>query len=309
MSTEETYIKAVEKATRSTVSVNTASGSMHAFHCHPLYGVGSGLVLDSQGHILTSWHVVRDASRTVVALPGGEIADCEVVGVDRETDMAVLRTEVTGLTPAEFGDSDLLRLGQPVLVVGNPLGMAGGPTVTSGVISSLHRHIHAGGGGLGPFLQTDAAINPGNSGGPIIDLSGRVIGVAAAHIPHAEGIGFAVPGNQARDIAAEIVRNGRVLRPWLGIVGLELDRRVARFYGLGSSRGIFITEVAEDGPAGSVGIRTGDVLRTMDGKDLSAMEDLTSVLRGKGVDEPVSIDVERNGKRRSVNVTLGTRPF
>lgn len=309
MRTEDVYIDAVEKAMRSTVGVQTALVQPYPFVCHPMHGVGSGLILDEHGHVLTSWHVVREASGTVVALPDGRLTDCEVVGVDQETDMAVLEAETKDLVPAEFGDSDGLRLGQPVLAVGNPLGMAGGPTVTSGVISSLSRRIHWGHGCPGQLIQTDAPINPGNSGGPVIDLSGRVVGVAAAHIPHADGIGFAIPGNLARKVADEIIANGRVQRPWLGIVGVELDKRIARFYGLTSARGILITEVMDGGPAAAAGIRTGDVLRRMDGEELEAMEDLTTSLRGKKVKEPIEADVERTGKRRKVNVTLGTRPF
>jgi len=310
MQTEEIYINAVEKAAKSTVSVRTANGPMnHPFHCFPMHGVGSGIVLSDKGHILTSWHVITDSTRVMVALPDGRILGSEVVGVDRETDVAVLKVDCEDLIPAEFGDSDELRLGQPILAIGNPLGLAGGPTVTSGVVSSLRRHIHPGHRGATPLIQTDAAINPGNSGGPLIDLKGRVIGVAAAHIPHAEGIGFAIPSNLIKKISDEIIQSGRVARPWLGIVGYEVDRRIAYFYGLTTNRGIFITELTPGGPAEKAGVRVGDVIHSLAQSDVQNMEDLTTVLRMKKIEETTSMEVERNGQKRQLQVTLGTRPF
>jgi len=310
MQIEDVYISAVEKAAKSTVSVRTANGPMnHPFHCFPMQGVGSGLVLNDKGHILTSWHVIRDSNRIVIALPDGNIVGSEVVGVDRETDVAVLKVDQDGLVPAEFGDSDALRLGQPILAIGNPLGLAGGPTVTSGVVSSLRRHIHPGHRGANPLIQTDAAINPGNSGGPLIDLSGRVVGLAAAHIPHAEGIGFAIPSNLVKKVVEEIIHNGRVARPWLGIVGYELDRRIAYFYGLAATRGIFISELTTGGPAEKAGARVGDVISSLAGTDIQDMEDLTSVLRTKQVEETIQMEVERNGQKKRLPVTLGNRPF
>jgi S1-C subfamily serine protease len=310
MQTEEIYINAVEKAAKSTVSVRTANGPMnHPFHCFPMHGVGSGIVLSDKGHILTSWHVITDSTRVMVALPDGRILGSEVVGVDRETDVAVLKVDCEDLIPAEFGDSDELKLGQPILAIGNPLGLAGGPTVTSGVVSSLRRHIHPGHRGTTPLIQTDAAINPGNSGGPLIDLKGRVIGVAAVHIPHAEGIGFAIPSNLVKKISDEIVQSGRVARPWLGIVGYEVDRRIAYFYGLTTNRGIFITELTPGGPAEKAGVRVGDVVHSLAQSDVQNMEDLTTVLRMKKIEETTSMEVERNGQKRQLQVTLGTRPF
>jgi serine protease Do len=310
MQIEEMYIDAVEKAAKSTVSVRTANGPMdHPFHCFPMHGIGSGLVLNDQGHILTSWHVITDSTRVMVALPDGRIMGSEVIGTDRETDVAVLKIECDALVPAEFGDSDELRLGQPILAIGNPLGLAGGPTVTSGVVSSLRRHMHPGHRDANPLIQTDAAINPGNSGGPLIDLKGRVIGLAAAHIPHAEGIGFALPSNLVRKIAEEIVQNGRVARPWLGIVGYEVDRRIAYFYGLTTTRGIFITELTPGGPAERAGASVGDVVRSLAQIEVRNMEDLTTVLRTKRTEETTQMEVERNGQKRQLQITLGTRPF
>jgi serine protease Do len=310
MQVEEIYVKAVEKAAKSTVGVRTANGPMpHPFHCHPMQGLGSGVVLSKEGHILTSWHVINDSKRIVVALHDGVIVGGEVIGVDHETDVAVLKVEADGLVPAEFGDSEALRLGQPILAIGNPLGLAGGPTVTSGVVSSLRRHVHLGHRGANPLIQTDAAINPGNSGGPLVDLNGRVIGIAASHIPHAEGIGFALPSNLVLKVAEEIRQNGRVARPWLGIVGYEMDRRIAYFYGLNVNSGIFLTELTQDGPAMRAGARVGDVIRSLDGAEIRDMPDLTNILTGKKIEDKMQMEVERNGQRKQLQVTLGTRPF
>ena len=271
-------------------------------------GIGSGVVLDKAGNILTNQHVVLDARNIVVTLSDGRVAGGSVVGIDEETDMAVVRIDEEGLVPAEFGDSSSLKVGQPLLAIGNPMGLAGGPTVTSGVVSSLHRNLHQVNGDGLSVIQTDAAINPGNSGGPVIDLQGRVVAIATAQMPRAEGIGFAVPSNLAKKTAMEIIEHGSVRRPWLGIVGYELNRRVAYFYGLSASKGIFVTELSSGGPAESSGIRVGDVLVSFGGRMVSGMEDLVSALKTRKIGETAELEVERHGQTKRIQVALGTRP-
>ena len=248
---QDAYTKAVERVWESTVNVATASGPWgpwgHGHGPFPRRGFGSGVALDA-GHVLTNRHVVDGADRILVTLPDGRVLGGSVVGEDEETDTAVVRVEGEGLKPAAFGDSDRLKVGQPVLAIGNPLGLSGGPTVTSGVVSSLRRHLQFGDGGQ-KVIQTDAAVNPGNSGGPLVDLEGRVIGITTVTVPYAEGIGFAIPVNDAKAVADEILRHGRVERPWLGVAGYDVNRPLASYYGLTVSSGVFLADVAQGGPA------------------------------------------------------------
>jgi S1-C subfamily serine protease len=158
-------------------------------------------------------------------------------------------------------------------------------------------------------MQTDATINPGGSGGPIVDLRGHVIAVSTALIPFATSIGFAIPANMALKVARQIIADGRVERPWLGIVAMELDRRIAYHFGLPRHNGIFITEVVEGGPVAEVGLRPGDVIVSMDGKEVREMEDLKEALSGKDQGNEMRLEVNRYGKQMDVAVTLGTRPF
>ena len=310
METEDMYTGAVEKAAASIVSLRTANGPITSpFGPFPMRGIGSGVVLDKNGLILTNQHVICDARKIVVTLADGQVVGGSVVGTDDDVDIAVIKVDADGLVPAEFGDSDKLKVGQPVMAIGNPLGLAGGPTVTSGVISSLRRSLHVSNGDGLQVVQTDAAINPGNSGGPLVDLHGRVVAIATAQIPHAEGIGFAVPSNVARRAAAEITQYGKVRRPWLGIVGYELNRRVAYYYGLPSTRGIFVTQLAPGGPAEISGLRVGDVVTRAEDKPVSGMEDLSAVLKTKNIGDKAELEVERHGESRKFQVSLGTRPF
>jgi S1-C subfamily serine protease len=306
---ESAYTAAVEKAGASTVSISVA-GAFHGtpFRPYPRRGIGSGVVMDLEGRILTNAHTVDGAERILVGLGDGRVLGGSVLGADEDTDIAVVKVDGDHLQPAEFGDSDRLKVGQPVLAIGNPLGLPGGPTVTSGVVSSLHRNIRLGDGDGLPVIQTDAAVNPGNSGGPLVDLQGRVIALNAATIPYAEGIGFAVPINAALEVAHQIVEHGRAQRPWLGVVGYDVDRRVAHYYGLPVTQGVFLVELPEGSPAASAGLRVGDVLTSLDGRALSDVSDLVEALHGKKIGESVEVGFERQGTRK-VRIALGTRPF
>lgn len=306
---EAAYTQAVERAGASTVSISVAGAIPRPpFRPFPRRGIGSGVVMDARGRILTNAHTVDGAERILVGLADGRVLGGAVLGQDEDTDVAVVQVGGDGLHPAEFGDSDRLKVGQPVLAIGNPLGLPGGPTVTSGVVSSLHRNIRLGDGDGLEVIQTDAAVNPGNSGGPLIDLQGRVIALNAATIPYAEGIGFAVPINTARQIAAQIIEHGKAQRPWLGVVGYDVDRRLAQYYGLPVSQGVFLVELSEGGPAGAAGLRVGDVLTSLDGRPLASVADLVEGLRGRQIGQSVEIGFERQGAK-NLRITLGTRPF
>jgi S1-C subfamily serine protease len=267
------------------------------------------VVLDDEGHVLTNHHVVAEAERVIVTLGDGQVLAGTVVGGDEESDIALLRVEGKGLKPAAFGDSEKLKVGQPVLAIGNPLGLAGGPTVTSGVVSSLRRNVQLRRENGIRVIQTDAAVNPGNSGGPLVDLEGKVVAINTVTIPYAEGIGFAIPINDALHVAREILEHGRVLRPWLGIVGYDVDRRVVHYYGLTATRGIFVVEVSSGSPAEAAGIRTGDVLVSLGERRLDALSDLVETLKERKIGETTEVEVERASQRIRIRVPLGQRPF
>ena len=307
---EAAFTGAVERASESTVNVSTSAGPPGPPHGrYPRRGAGSGVVFDESGHILTSLHAVADADAAFATLGDGQVVRGTVVGGDEDTDIAVIKVDAPGLKPAVFGDSDRLKVGQPVLAIGNPLGLAGGPTVTSGVVSSLRRSLRFGPGDGIRMIQTDAAVNPGNSGGPLVDLEGRVVGINTATIPYAEGISFAVPINVAREVARQIIEHGRMQRPWLGVVGYDVSRRVVEYYGLAAKRGVFVAEVTPASPAHAAGVAVGDVIRSVGGRDLSGVGDLVDALRGQEVGQPVDLEVDRRGTSVRLRAALGLRPF
>lgn len=307
---EDAYTKAVETAARSTVSVSTSVGPFGGpWGPYPRRGQGSGVVLDAQGHVLTNQHVVAGAERVIVTTSDGRVLSGAVAGGDEESDVAVVRVEPDGLRPASFADSEKLKVGQPVLAIGNPLGLAGGPTVTSGVVSSLRRSVQLRHTNGLRVIQTDAAVNPGNSGGPLVDLQGRVVAINTITIPYAEGIGFAIPINDALQVAQELLEHGRVQRPWVGIVGYDVDRRVAQYYGLAARSGILVVEITEHSPAEAAGIKAGDVLVALADRQLDALADLVEALRDRKIGDATEIEVDRSGQRVRLRLTLGQRPF
>jgi S1-C subfamily serine protease len=267
------------------------------------------VVLGDQGYILTNQHVVKDAEKVMVILTDTRMMEGNVVGSDADTDIAVVKVEADDLTEAELGDSDSLKVGQPILAIGNPLCLPGGPTVTTGVVSSLKRNLQFRNGGRLRVVQTDAAVNPGSSGGPLIDLRGKVVAISIAQIPYAEGVSFAVPIKLAREIAEEIIRNGRVQRPWIGISGHPLNHYVASYYGLPTPHGIFVAEVTPSSPAVAAGLRTGDIMVSISGIALASAADLLEVIQQKAIGDSVELEVIRNGTRKQLSVSLGTRPF
>ncbi len=304
---EDAFTSAVERALESTVNVSTTVGPAH--WRYPRRGAGSGVVFDDAGHIITSLHAVAGAETVFASRGEGQVLRGTVVGGDDDTDIAVIRVDAKNLKPAEFGDSDRLKVGQPVLAIGNPLGLSGGPTVTSGVVSSLRRSLRFGPGDGLRMIQTDAAVNPGNSGGPLVSLEGRVVGINTATIPYAEGISFAVPSNVVREVARQILEHGRVQRPWLGLAGHDVGRRMADYYGLAASRGVFVAEVTPGGPAQAAGLQVGDVLLALGDRILAGVGDLLDALRGHKIGATVDLELERERQTVRIRATLGVRPF
>jgi serine protease Do len=327
---EELLVNAIEKVSKNVV--NIASVRMvtdELLRVFPIEGVGSGIAIDNQGHILTNYHVVDHARRLKVTLYDGRTFNAKVIGTDKLTDLAVLKIEhdsnnssnnnnnnnnnnpdnkaIDSIPSAELGDSDNLKVGQIVIAVGNPFGLTGGPTVTTGIISSLNRNIEFEDGVL-ELVQTDAAINPGNSGGPLVNTNGEVIAINTAKIPYAHGIGFAVPVNTAKTILQQLIKNGKVTRPWLGITTLKITNRIARYYRLPTNEGALVVKVEEYSPASDSGIRPGDIIEEIDEKRIEEITELSSRIKNKNVNEQTLLSVNRYGRRFTISVTLENQP-
>ena len=317
---EETIINALEKVSKNVV--NIASVRMvtdQLFRVFPVEGVGSGIIIDNQAHILTNYHVVDHARRLKVTLNDGKTFNAKVIGTDKLTDLAVLQIENHAnnnknnnnafdfIPSIELGDSDSLRVGQIVLAIGNPFGLTGGPTVTTGIISSINRNIEFEEGIL-ELVQTDAAINPGNSGGPLVNTNGEVIAINTAKIPYAHGIGFAVPVNTAKTILQELIQYGKVNRPWLGVSTINITNRIARYYRLPTNEGALVVKVEEYSPAADAGIRPGDIIEEVDEKRVEEIIDLSSRIKKKKAKENTLLSVNRYGRRFNISVTLDNQP-
>ncbi|MHA1607153.1 MAG: S1C family serine protease [Candidatus Freyarchaeota archaeon] len=306
---EDAVLDVLEKVSKSVVNISTIRLVHHMFYqVVPVKGVGSGTIIDPKGYILTNNHVVRGARKIAVTLWNGEVLEGVLVGTCGVHDIAVIKVDRDGLPVAELGDSDKLRVGQRVYAIGNPFGLAGGPTVTSGVISALNRTIEAETELLENLVQTDAAINPGNSGGPLVDLQGKVVAINTAIVPFAQGIGFAIPINLAKKCSMEIIQERVSAKPWIGIIGLSLTERIARQYGLPLVNGVLVTRVVEGGPAQLAGIKPGDIILRMDGVVIRSVEDLLREIHKRKVGEAVRVDVLRGNERRVLELTLREMP-
>ena len=306
---ENVLVNAVDKVSKSVV--NIASVRMmqdQLFRVFPVEGVGSGVIIDERGYILTNNHLIDDAERLKVTLPDGRVLRGKVAGMDETTDLAVVKVESDEPLPvAQLGDSASLKAGQIVIAIGNPFGLTGGPTVTAGIVSSLNRSIQARTGVL-DLVQTDAAINPGNSGGPLINTKGEVVAINTANMPYAQGIGFAVPVNTAKEILKELVEKGKVSRPWIGIASIKVTPRVARYYGLPSGEGALVAGVEPYSPADDAGLRRGDVIEEIDGSRVEDPSQISERVRKKKVNEKVTVTVNRYGRQLQLGVQVDERP-
>lgn len=306
---EDVLVNAVDKVGKSVV--NIASVRMlqdQLFRVFPVEGVGSGVVIDEKGYILTNNHVIDDAERLKVTLPDGRVLRGRVVGSDEVTDLAVIKVEAEQSLPAaELGNSDDLKAGQIVMAIGNPFGLTGGPAVTAGIISSLNRSIQARSGVL-ELIQTDAAINPGNSGGPLVNTKGEVVAINTANMPYAQGIGFAVPINTAKSILKELIEKGKVTRPWIGVASMKVTPQLARYYGLPASEGALIAKVEPYSPADDAGLRKGDIIEGIDGSRIEDPSQIASHVRKKQVNDQLTLTVNRYGRQLQVPIQVDERP-
>lgn len=307
---EKNVLDIIEKVSKSVVNISTIKLVHNIFYqAVPVAGMGSGTIIDAaKGLILTNNHVVGGAEKINVTLWNNQVLEGIIVGSCAVHDIAVVKVKGKNLQAAELGDSDKLRVGQSVYAIGNPFGLAGGPTVTSGVISAVNRTIESQRGLLENLVQTDAAINPGNSGGPLVDLEGKVIAINTAIIPFAQGIGFAIPINSAKTCTNGVVTEGIARRPWLGIIGLSITEEVARYYGLPVDRGVLVTKVAEESPAEDAGIADEDIILEMDSVETRRIEDLVKEIHKRKVGDKVRIFALRNGREHFFELKLSEAP-
>jgi S1-C subfamily serine protease len=300
-------------------ATNTAQGSE---------SLGSGFVIDKAGHIVTNYHVVHGATKVLVSFSGKDQLASTVVGLDPSTDIAVLKIEAhaSALSPLELGNSDAVRVGDTVYAIGNPFGYT--RTLTSGLVSAVQRQITAPNTlPIDNAIQTDAAINHGNSGGPLLDAAGRVIGVTSQIYAESSqqgniGIGFAVPVNTVRNIAAQIISTGKVLHAYLGVSTSPITKQLAKLYKL-PTQGLLVTLVDPKSGAAKGGLRAGatrvvvngesyiiggDVITAVDGTQVSAFEQLREAIARKKPGDTIKLDVIRNGSKQTVTVKLGQAP-
>lgn len=302
-------IKPLQGVIKSVVNVSTVHlYHDYLFHAVPVRGIGSGFVFDEKAHVLTNNHVIENVEALNLALPDGRKSKGQLIGSDPMHDVALAKMDLERVKAVELGDSRNLEVGQRVYAIGNPLGLAGGPTVTAGVISALGRSIQSERGLFEELIQTDAPINPGNSGGPLVDESGKVIGMNTAIIPYAQGIGFAIPINTAVDVARQILTYGRVIAPWLGLVGINVDKRVAAYYGLTSEHGVLVVRVVHGSPAHMGRVSEGDIIVEVEGKAIRSMEDLQREIQRRKVGDLVRLSMLRDSNWWTAEVTLTEAP-
>jgi S1-C subfamily serine protease len=307
---EDKMIETIEKASPSVVNINTVR-LVHDYYMNvvPLRGMGSGVIIDPNGLILTNNHIVEQSESIEVTLFDSRKFPGKLIGTDRLTDIAVVKIEGDNLPAATLGESDSVKVGQMAIAIGNPFGFfLQGPTVTVGVISALKRTIQAEQGVFENLIQTDAHINPGNSGGPLINIKGEVIGINSANIPFAQGIGFSIPVSSAKRIVDELIKYGKVVRPWLGILGVGVNPQIAQYYKLPADRGILVTRVFQNSPAFNAGIEPGDLIVEADHKDIKDMTELTKELREKKVGDQMSVRVQRGSQVGDIDMKLAESP-
>ena len=304
-------VKAAEEVTPSVVGISNFSivtdfwGSSSLQERAP----GSGVIIDEKGFIVTNYHVIENARELIVTLSSGDEVVANVVGTDPPTDLAVLKIDKEGLPTADLADSDIIRVGEPAIAIGNPLGLDFQQTVTLGVISARERSITIQGQRF-TFIQTDAAINDGNSGGALVNIYGQVIGINTAKIkiPGVEGMGFAIPANTVKEITRDLIAQGRVERPWLGVYLSTLTPMDAQRFSLHVEEGVLILDIIAGGPADAAGILPLDVVVAIDGNKINDSLQLQELLYNASVGQNIEITLIREREELTLTATLSAMP-
>jgi serine protease Do len=272
-------------------------------------GLGSGVIVNPDGYVLTNNHVVEDASDVEVFTQDRKKFKAKVIGTDARTDIAVLKIDASGLPTLTFGDSSKLKVGDVVFAIGQPFGI--GETATMGIVSATGRGLGGAIEHYEDFIQTDAAINPGNSGGALIDLHGNLVGINTAIISGGggnQGVGFAIPINMARGVMDQIVEHGKVIRGYMGVSIQAVDPDMAKAFGLGHGGGALVADVSANSPASKAGLQTGDIVLELNGQTVNGPDDLSVRISEMAPGTVAHLEVFRNGQNKKVDVTLGELP-
>ncbi len=276
---------------------------------HKKQSLGAGVVVDQNGFILTNAHVVEGADDIWIGIDDRPTAPARIVGIDKDTDLAVIQAAGENLPVARLGDSENLRVGDVVLAIGNPFGV--GKAVTQGIISATGRY-RLGLANFENFIQTDAAINQGNSGGALINTRGEVIGISTAIISESggsHGIGFAIPISLARQVMEQIITHGRVIRGWIGVSGQQLTPQLAESLGLEDTPGVLVSGVLEDGPADAAGLQLGDVIQAVDGKQMDSSFEMLNHMATTPPGSKIKLTVSRANQQLELEVQVAERPL
>jgi serine protease Do len=294
------------------VSIVTESVSYNWFwQAVPQTGAGSGIIISSDGYIVTNNHVVEDAHKVTVTLNDGSTFDATIVGTDSRTDLAVVKVDASNLDYLNFLSNSLGQLSvlETVVAVGNALALPGGPTWTLGVVSNLGRSIELNTGVvLNGVIQTDAAINAGNSGGPLVNMAGQVVGINVAIASNAENIGFAISTDTTIPVVQSLITKGKVVRPWLGLEVTTVTPTIQHYYHLSVNKGALVTSVTSDGPAAKAGLRAGDVIVKIDDEDINTAAEVTSAINAHQIGDQVEIAYYRGTVQSVANTTLEESP-
>jgi len=308
-----TTVEIARRLTPSVVRVQTEAASLSVFgEVVPRQGVGTGVIIDAAGYIVTNAHVVRidgaPASKISVVLAGEKTVDAKVVGVDPPTDLAVLKIDAPNLQPAELGDTENVAVGEDVVAMGYALGLEGAPTVSVGVVSAKGRTIREDPYAINDAIQTDAGINPGNSGGPLVDARGKVIGINTAIVAGAQNIGFAISIDTAKPIIRDLIDHGKVQRGYLGVGSVNITPGLARSLNLPTDHGVGVTLVERGSPADQAGLRVNDIIVRIDSREVTDAASLVAALTEHRPGDRVTVELYRGSRKMSLDVTLGEPP-
>lgn len=320
---ERDIVSIINKVMLAVVNISTVTlVEDFFFGITPVPGVGSGFIIDPKGYIITNYHVVEKARKIDVTLSEGKKYQGRLIGYDKRSDLAVIKIEGENFPYLPLGNSDILKPGQFAIAIGNPYGL--NRTVTLGIISALNRTIvESRGVRLENLIQTDAAINPGNSGGPLLNIKGEVIGINTAIQSNAQGIGFAIPINKAKEIADKLIKEGKVTYPWLGIKGYAIEVEYLNYIKFPVNRGVVVAEVIPGSPADKVGLKGGhrqiyidnmpliiggDIITKIDGKPVETMEELRAEVQKRKVGDWVTLTYIRDGREYNVKLQLAAAP-
>ena len=300
----------LRKVEPAVVSISTRGfSSGDVFGIQPTQGAGTGMVLTSDGVVLTNAHVVRGATSLRVRFSDGKEHDGTVLGALTTADVALVKVSgVSGLPTVELGRSGDLKQGDDVVAIGNALALQGGPTVTEGIVSALGRSIDTDEGRLEGVIQTDAAINPGNSGGPLVNAAGEVVGMNTAVAGEAQNIGFAIAIDTIKPLVDQLKTGQSAPQAFLGVSSAPVDASVAQQFGLKENSGALVVEVTPGSPAENAGLQQGDVVTRVDGENISSSDDLVATIRRHKAGDKVKLEYTRGSDKRTVTVTLGSRP-